>query len=48
MSSILFYSTRKTQKWDRIGAPFRIFYIDSIAKYQKNEGGPFADIKNVF
>ena len=53
VSSILFYSTQKTQKLDRTGAlkewPFRIFNIHSVAKYQKIEGDllfPFGDIKN--
>ena len=39
--SILFYSTRKTQKMDRIGAPggrFEIFH-PFVPKHQKIEGG---------
>ena len=47
MSSILLYSTRKTQKLDRIGAvngdPFGFFNIYSVAKHQKIEGGPFGE-----
>ena len=45
MSSILFYSTRKTQKLDRIGAlkggPFRIFQHFSHKTSKKLKGGLF-------
>ena len=42
---VFFYSTRKTQKLNRIGAPFWIFLTTIVAKHQKNEGDP---LKNFF
>ena len=35
------HSAKKSERWDPLG----IFNIRSVAKYQKNEGGIFGDMK---
>ena len=50
MSSIVVYSTRKTQKLDRTGAlkgePFRIFNIHSVVQnFKKLKGDPLKTLK---